>query len=274
MSRSSSPAPARRALPLAFPLLCVLAFALAGTLRAAPEPAPSPDTSSPAAAANPAPAATATPPAGAAVAGKPSFYSPRVVLWAGRNAVIPFRTTQATDEDHFYALNTSDASLLEILRPPTVLGGQTRGFLRVRPLRLGQERLTLGGDAVLDVEVRADPVGAALAQVDAESPRPRLVSPSPEAVVWGDFAVGVDVFDPGTASDAPAPVVHLRLPNGRLLDPVASTGLEAGPVRHYQFTVSGDDLPTGPATLVAVSTPAGFKRGRPFGQETRLLAGR
>ena len=191
------------------------------------------------------------------VAAKPSFCSARTVLWADRTAVIPLRTTQAVGMDHTYALNTSDASVLEILRPPTVLGGEIRGYLRVRPLRPGRVRLTVGDEATLDVEVRPDPASAAFAQTDAENPRPRLVSPLPEAAVWGEFAVGVDVFDDRAFASAPPPQVQLRLPNGQNLDPAYCTGLEAGPARHYQFLVDADTLPVGTAKLVAVSTPAG-----------------
>ncbi len=230
---------------------CSVPAALFLLLAVPPLPAsqdrPAPDAS---------PAATPAPVL-STVAGKPGFVTLRTVLWAGRTAVIPLRVTQAAAADQTYALNTSELGVLEIVRPPTVLAGETQGYLRVRALRPGHVRLGLLGDATLDVEVRPDPVGAAFAQVDAESPRPRIVSPVPDAVVWGTLAVGVDVFD-ASASPAAEPKVQLCLPNGQTLDPVAHTGPEAGPARHYQFQVAADDLPVGPAKLVAVSSPAGF----------------
>ena len=100
----------------------------------------------------------------------------------------------------------------------------------------------------------------------------------PEAAVWGQFSVGVEVFDavelpatpvvppvgdaplpaPGGTTPDEGPTVRLRLPNGRLLDPVSRTGPEYGPMRHYQFDVPASEFPDGPLRLVAVSTPGGF----------------
>ena len=239
-----------------------------------------------------------------------SFYSPRTVLWLGRTAVLPFQSAQAATEDGTLSAYASDPSTVEIVRPPALLEGATTGYLRVRALRPGHTRLMLEGRAAIEIEVKADPAAAAFAQIDADSARPRIVSPMPEAAVWGQFAVGVEVFDAveapqgtggasarpantpanaaspspspspdATADDAPpgnpgaslpvavsngslngndGPAVRLRLPDGRLLEPVARTAREAGPVRHYQFTVPAAELAAGPLSLVAVSTPPGF----------------
>ena len=51
--------------------------------------------------------------------------------------------------------------------------------------------------------------------------------------------------------------VQLRLPGGRLLDPVAATGPEVGPQRHFQFNVRAEDFPAGPLSMVAVASPDG-----------------
>ncbi len=178
-----------------------------------------------------------------------------------------------------------------------------------------------------------------------ESARPRIVSPMPDAVVWGQFAVGVEVFDaaqlppegtvspvtnpstpaasptatpvarvvpavarvgaspsPGpsaspdasptpavssntgpvlNAANAAAPTVQLRLPDGRVLDPVAVTGPESGPVRHYQFNVPADSLAAGTLPLVALSIPPGFTevdrragRGAPLESQPLILRNR
>ena len=214
----------------------------------------------PAAADSPAPEATPAALVGSfsTIPGKLAFCSTRAVLWTERTAVIPLRVNQACDTDQTYALNVSEPGILEILRPATVLRGETQGYLRVRALHAGRFRLTLPDATALDVEVRADPVAAAFAQVDAESPRPRLVSPVPDAVVWGQFAVGVDVFADTDGTANAEPKVQLRLPNGHLLDPVTHTTPETGPTLHYQFDVAADDLPAGPAKLVALSSPARF----------------
>ena len=75
----------------------------------------------------------------------------------------------------------------------------------------------------------------------------------------------MDVYDrfacpaaPDGTGGANGTRVQLRLPDGRLLDPVTQTGPEIGPERHCQFNVQAADLPPGPARLVAVAFPAGF----------------
>ena len=228
----------------------------------------------------PARAQSAAPPASPVSPAAINFCSPRTVLWLGRTAVLPFRVSQASDADDTFHASVADTSLVEITRDPALLAGETTGYLRVRALRPGHTRLTLRGSAAIDLEIKADPAAAAFAQIDVESDRPRIVSPMADAVVWGQFAVGVEVFDaaplppdPSVAqvSNPPAPAapagtvtsggsssVRLRLPNGQMLDPVAITGTEMGPVRHYQFNVPADALPAGSLPLVAVSTPVGF----------------
>ncbi len=184
------------------------------------------------------------------------FFVGRTVLWAGRLAVIPLHTDHAAGNDETFPVAISDPGVIEILQPPRVLSGESTGYLRVRALRPGHLRLLVHGEAPLEIQVKNDPAEAAFAKVDAESPRPRIVSPVAQAFVWGQFSVGVEVFDanPGGAE----PKVQLRLPDGRLLDPVAHTTSEQGPARHYQFDVSADHLSAGRVRLVAVSSPAGF----------------
>ncbi len=55
-----------------------------------------------------------------------SFYSPRTVLWLGRTAVLPFRAAQASDADNTLSASTTDASMVEIVRPPALLPGKPR----------------------------------------------------------------------------------------------------------------------------------------------------
>lgn len=242
----------------------------------------------------PLPAATANPPVATVAPGTPSFgfFVPRATLWLGRSTVLPFRLAQASTSDLTLGSGIADTAAVEILRPPVVLAGETTGFLRVRGLRVGKTRLTIHGDAVLDLEIKTDPAAAVFGSIDAESGRPRIVSPVPDAVVWGQFAVGVEVFDANfhasiapdvpvhataspTSSATPVPTatpaptvatntiahgglkVQLRLPGGRLLDPVAATGPEVGPQRHFQFNVRAEDFPAGPLAMVAVATPEG-----------------
>ena len=52
--------------------------------------------------------------------------------------------------------------------------------------------------------------------------------------------------------------MQLRLPGGRLLEPVSHTTSEQGPARQYQFEVSAEELIAGRVRLVAVSSPGGI----------------
>lgn len=229
----------------------VSAFLLTFCARAAApgqSPAPAPLEAS----ASPSPAASA-----ARAPRHVDFFVPRTVLWSGRLAVIPLRADHAADADETFPVAISDPGVIDILRPPTMLSGETTGYLRVRALRPGRLRLLVHGEAALDIQVKNDPAAAAFARVDPESPRPRIVTPAQQAFVWGQFSVGVEVFDADPIAGA-EPTVQLRLPGGKLIDPVTHTTAEQGPARHYQFDVSADDLPAGRARLVAVSSPAGF----------------
>ena len=237
--------------------MAVLSLAASARGQQPPAPAAVPEATAPAPQAAP-PAATPAPPV-------VRFYTPRTVLWLGRTVVIPFRLAQPAPADLTVPAVSTDYGALEILRQPAVLAGQTTGFLRVRGLLPGRTRLVVPGGAAIDLEIKPDPAGAAEARVDPESGRPRIISPSANAAVWGEFAVGVEVYDrfarpagPDDKGAANGTRVQLRLPDGRLLDPVTQTGPELGPERHCQFNVQAADLPPGPVRLVAVAFPAGF----------------
>ena len=249
-------------------LVFLVALVLAATppvLRAAQEPDATPTAAPSASPAAPTPFLSIP-------AGRPAFYSPRTVVWTGRTAVLPFQTTAAPNTDQTFPLTSSETGVVEILRPPTVLSGETHGYLRVRALRAGHVRLAFEDNAALDVEVRPDPAATALAQVDAESPRPRLVTPLPDATVWGEFAVGVDVFDADAVPADGLPKVQLRLPGGKLLDPVAHTEPRSGSTLHYQFEVSADDLPAGLHPTGRPFLARRFHRRGPPRPPTRLPA--
>jgi uncharacterized protein (DUF1800 family) len=211
-------------------------------------------------------------------AAKPAFFTSRTVLWQGRSQVIPFRLEAPARADQTFPA-TGDASMVEVLRAPTVLAEETIGYLRVRGLRTGRTRLSLPQGAAIDVDVRPDPAAAALAQVDPDWQPPQIVAPVPGATVWGRFAVAVQAFDCRPANEAEfarfyapgGPPAHsfqmqLRLPDGRLLNPVAQTGPESGPGRQYAFDVPAASLPPGPVRLVAVAAnrPAVSRESEPL----------
>ncbi len=210
------------------------------------------------------------------VAAKASFYTPRTTVWLGRTQVVPFHLAAPAESDLTLLATPANAAVVEVLRHPAVLLGETTGYLRLRGVQAGTTRLTLQGGAAIDLEVRADPAGAAFASVDAESRQPSIISPMPGAVVWDRFTVGVELFDnaprpqahdqfhvTGISSPGPEGVkVQLRLPDGTLLDPVdQGPGPEFGPVRHLAFEVNAACLRPGAFRLTAVAilpAPAGL----------------
>jgi uncharacterized protein (DUF1800 family) len=198
------------------------------------------------------------------------FPTAKTVLWLGHTQVIPLRLKTATEAATTFPTAVADPALVEIVRAPVFLPGEQMAYVRVRALRSGQTRLQIFGGPTLELDIRPDPAQAVDAAIDQESRQPEIISPMPGAAVWGEFNVGVSLFDdatvaPGnsaptaeTAAALPgadgARKVQLRLPDGRLLDPINVTALSFGPERQYQFTVPAG-LPAGPVSLVAVASP-------------------
>jgi uncharacterized protein (DUF1800 family) len=200
------------------------------------------------------------------------FPTAKTVLWLGHTQVIPLRLKTATDGPTTFPTVIADPALVEIVRAPVFLSGEQTAYVRVRALRSGQTKLQIFGGPTLDLDVKPDPAQAVDALIDQESRQPEIISPMPGAAVWGEFNVGVSLFDDApVASGNSAPAaetaaaaampgadadrkVQLRLPDGRLLDPINVTAVSFGPERQYQFTVPAD-VPAGALSLVAVASP-------------------
>ena len=188
-----------------------------------------------------------------------TFLTHRAVLWTGRSQVIPVQVKDEApaDDDLSFPVAATDPSLVEILRPATVLAGEKFGFLRVQALRPGRTQLKVRGGE-LEIEVRDDP-----AAVPFIAPRPVIIGPIDGAAVWGKFYVGVEVLEAsprnevaqesGASQVVPATTVQLQLPGDRRLHPVVTTNAETGPMRRFTFEVSVDELPKGPLPLIAVA---------------------
>jgi uncharacterized protein (DUF1800 family) len=196
-----------------------------------------------------------------------SFPTNRTVLWLGHTQVIVLHLKAPAESDASFTPSVDDPRLVDIVRAPVFLAGEQSAYLRVRALHTGQTRLEIRGGPALDVEVKPDPAEAANVSIDQESRRPQIVSPMPGAVVWGEFGVGVTLFDdsPPAPADGASPAgagavkVQLRLPNGHLLDPINATAAAYGPERQYQFSVPAGELPAGPTPLVALAANGGSK---------------
>jgi len=121
----------------------------------------------------------------------------------GRTRVIAFHAPKA-DEDR--TLEAATGAELEVVDKPTVLAGYTVGYARVRGVKVGTTDLTIGGGTI-KVEVVAR-------RVPEVAPEARIIEPASGAVVWGAFAVGVEVDQAGALSGED-PKIELRLSTGR-----------------------------------------------------------
>jgi uncharacterized protein (DUF1800 family) len=157
----------------------------------------------------------------------------------GRTRVVAFHSP-AAEADREFEASVGDGRLLEVVDKPAVLAGYTNGFLRVRGLKAGVTTLVVGG-AKVKVEVVAP-------RVPDRGPAVQIVEPVSGAVAWGKFAVGVEVDQSGIRDPGP-PDVQLELSSGQKLEPVGTTSLAMGPVRHLTFEVNAEDLPAGPVSM-------------------------
>jgi hypothetical protein len=129
---------------------------------------------------------------------------------------------------------------VEILRQPEFLPGQEMGFMRVRAAKEGKAKLALG-DQHLEIEVsgKSSPTRERLE-------RPVITAPANGSAVKGDFAVGMEAFSDEIENLGGKDwVMRLRLPDGKLLEPVEELGVVDGPVRRAFFTVNAEALPDG-----------------------------
>ena len=171
------------------------------------------------------------------------FLTKKTRLWLGRNQVICFYAKDTPDEDRFFSFD-ADENFLHVLIPPTLAPGAHLGYIRVRPLKEGQTRLTLAG-ATIDVEIVKDTAASTL-----EMTRPEIVAPAQGAVVWGKFVVGVERLNLSTSAPPPAPV--LRLPDGREIQAQTVPDQQPGPHLRYAYTVDAKSLAPGANELTAV----------------------
>jgi hypothetical protein len=63
-----------------------------------------------------------------------AFLTRRAVLWTGRSQIIPvqMKDDAPVEDDLVFPVKATDASVVEILRPATVLAHEKLGFLRLR----------------------------------------------------------------------------------------------------------------------------------------------
>jgi uncharacterized protein (DUF1800 family) len=166
----------------------------------------------------------------------------RAVAEVDATRVIAFRVAAPPDADCELDADVADPGVLAVVRPPTVLGGESIGYARVLGVAAGRTRLAIAGRAIdVDVSPRRE---------EAARHAPRIVGPASGAVVWGEIAVGVEVR---LRPNRPLRAIRLRLGDGRVLEPVDDTGLEHQPMRQVVFAMDAGDARSGPFALEPVA---------------------
>lgn len=169
------------------------------------------------------------------------FPSSRTRIEVGETRTLQFRATPPAAETATLDADVRPEGMIEVVEPPTVLRGESAGYVRIRGLRPGKAQLRLAGKGTLAVEVIA-------ARTAGSREAIRITTPVPGSYVWGTFVAGVEVtdgnVDPGT--------VRLLLPDGQRLEPLSISPPEQGPTRRLVFEVDASRLPIGMRKLVAV----------------------
>lgn len=182
-----------------------------------------------------------------AAAADAGFLVDKTIVRIERSSVIPFLLPAPATEDMALPMAVRNRDVLEVLRMPRVLAGESLGFMRVRGRRAGEAALKLGS-SVLAVTV--EPAAGA----DAYLPVPPAIDGLPSGVyLWDELTAAVTFQPPDhwRESDLDGQVV-LRTTGGRVLEPESITGPESGPLRRALFRVHCDLLPAGPGELVAL----------------------
>lgn len=165
---------------------------------------------------------------------KTHFLSTRAVVWLGATQSIPCRLAKGTDPGQ---PRVDHPDILELASDAPILKSDSVSFVRVRGLRAGEARLSIG-DAAITIQVAAAPMRDA-------SP-PRIVTPSPDAVVWGTFTLAAE-------TDAKGATLRLRLPDGTTLEPELDQASEISVQRPVLFTVDATKLAVGSSRLALLS---------------------
>lgn len=198
----------------------------------------------------------------ARTAGDKIVATPRTVAEVGRSRVIAFSVAGASRAAFSPPVAISPDGVVDLLAPPTILEDESIGYLRVRGRAVGVATLDVGGTRiVIDVvEPRvADSDGAGL---------PRVVGPSAEACVWGEFAVGVERrVEPLDAEGT----ILLELPGGRRVQPLRVSDESVGPDRRAVFELDGSSLGQGLCVLTPVVTFEGGREVKGAPVEVRVV---
>jgi len=193
------------------------------------------------------------PGAGIEIARDATFAAPvtEMPLDAARpERAVPVRVEKAADVDRFVGLVSDDASVLTVEQGARILPGMTVGYAFVRPLKLGQTTLHIGG-AAMKVRVVE---GSGASEQGVFTAAPELLAPRAGAAVWGKIEVGVACW---RLPDDPAggPVVNLAIGDAQKsgwIEPDWTTKADEGPLMMMSFPADFSGMQPGPLALRAI----------------------
>lgn len=177
-----------------------------------------------------------------------SFFTDQMTLWLYHTQIIPVQLAEPATDLVSITLVAESPEKIEIIKQPQILPGETIGYCRVKTKQAGKTILSLTHkeqSTTLQVEIRPtvwDP--------EQNLKKPLITGLVPNAVVWGTFSVGVEVFHDPVRTEEPV-LVKLYLPDGSWIQPKESRRFFHGPFQHLLFEVNANDLPVGFGTFFA-----------------------
>lgn len=187
----------------------------------------------------------------ASLALQAGFFTDVTEYRLGECVMIPVQKAAAVEETTTLDLQVDKQGVIEVLRQPEFLRGQTTGFARIRTLAPGEVTLRFG-DSRLRVKVLKQRPVALL-----QNMRPRFTSPSEGSCVWGTVAVGVDIWVGAPGVDrAVKPEALLHLPDGRKLAAAEAFPPLDGPFWRLVYHLDTATQPGGDCVLKVTCPPA------------------
>lgn len=196
------------------------------------------------------------------------FFTDAVEYRLGESVMIPVRATNAAGEAASADLQSDKPGVIEMLRQPEFLQGQTTGFARIRTLAPGEVSLRAGGSRLRVKVLNERPLSL------LQKMRPRFTSPSEGSCVWGTVAVGVDIWVGVPGVDRTAkPEAFLHLPDGRKLAAVEAFPPLDGPFWRLVYQLDTTSLPPGDCLLKVTCKPLveGGGKMRPLASDDHPL---
>jgi uncharacterized protein (DUF1800 family) len=186
----------------------------------------------------------------AALSSPATFLTKECEYRLGESLMIPLKLDTPTVEKFSGSVETSPPGIIEVLRPPEFLAGNSIGFARIRTLKPGTVTMQYG-TSQMRIRVTSERPLAMVRQM-----RPRFTSPSEGSHVWGTIAIGAEMWvgAPGVDRDK-TPDVKLNLPDGRTLKPDEAFPPVDGPFWRLVFNLDTSKLPPGDCVITISATP-------------------